>query len=430
MHQQHARDATPAARKLASRRNATHPGDSRRYSETPLICFSHLRWGFVWQRPQHLLTRMAYQRPVFVIEEPVFVSEAEPARLHVTRDAGVTILTPYLQLPDGFSRRTNRVIRSLLATYFLGDGEPLDAIVWYYTPMALGALPPDIVPSLVVYDAMDELKNFLGAPAALLHQEDTLLAAADLVFTGGPSLYRARVQRHPRTYCFPSGVDAPHFGRRDHHPPDDIAAVPKPIVGFYGVLDERIDLGLLDRIAECRPDWSLVLIGPVAKIDEGSLPHRPNIHYPGMRPYDALPAYLAQFDVAILPFALNKATEFISPTKTLEYLAGGQPVISTPVTDVVDLYGDVVNIAGTPRAFVAAIEHLLQEPEEQRAARRCRVEQILAEHDWDVIAGRMQELMHDVLSVQQQAAPRHGHASPAALGQQLQVEAGARGVGE
>jgi glycosyltransferase involved in cell wall biosynthesis len=367
----------------------------------PVICFSHLRWGFVWQRPQHLLDRLARDTAVFFVEEPEFAAAGEPC-LTTTSEGGVTVITPLLPLPDGtespwgFNHRTNQTIRALLASYFRGLREELTRpILWYYTPMAHGAEPDGLSPSLVVFDAMDELANFLGAPAELRAQEAALVARADLVFTGGPSLYEARKDRHPAVHCFPSGVEPAHFAQAANGipRPPDLDGRPRPVLGFYGVIDERIDLDLLTSIADARPAWTIAMVGPVAKIDPADLPNRPNILYFGKQAYRDLPAYLACFDVAMLPFACNEATRFISPTKTLEYLAGQKPVVSTPIRDVVDLYGTVVDVAETATEMVAAIERILAEPDGGHARRTAATRALLTWHDWEAIAGRMRALI-------------------------------------
>ncbi|MDQ3656327.1 MAG: glycosyltransferase [Chloroflexota bacterium] len=344
---------------------------------------------------------MARSRTVFIVEEPIFHDSSQSASLQVAEHSGVTVLTPWLPMSDGltegFGPATNPAIRSLLALFFNDESGRRDATVWYYTPMALGALPDNILANIVVFDAMDELSNFLGAPQDLRDRENILLREADLVFAGGPGLYEQRKHRNPRTYCFPSGVDAAHFSVAANSAPADIASLPKPIVGFYGVLDERIDFDLLDALAVLRPQWSIALIGPVAKIDERTLPKRNNLHYLGMRTYLELPHYLQQFDAAILPFAINDATKFISPTKTLEYLAGDKPIVSTPIKDVMDLYGSVVEIASAPADFVNAIERLWNEPATTGADRRRRTRAVLARHDWNVIVAKMEQLMSDAV---------------------------------
>lgn len=376
-------------------------------SSSGLIVFSHLRWSGVYQRPQHLLSRFARDIPVTVIEEPMFLfEEGAEGYLQVVNDGGVTVLTPMLPMASalgiGFRQEIIEDIRRLitpsLAALACDDGG--GPIVWYYTPMALGALPETIKPSLVVFDAMDDLASFRNAPQALRDQEAAIFRTADLVFAGGPSLYEARRDRHPSVHCFPSGVEAQHFARAVNEltPPDALTALPYPVLGFYGVLDERIDFDLIAAVADARPDWSLALVGPLAKIDEADLPRRRNIAYFGQQRYTDLPAFLAGFDVAILPFALNMATRSISPTKTLEYLAAEKPVVSTPIADVVSLYGNVVRVAENAAAFVAAVDAALSESTAERRQRLATGQVHLAEHDWNAIAEGMASRMVEHLT--------------------------------
>ena len=247
-----------------------------------------------------------------------------------------------------------------------------DYVLWYYTPMALDASRHLASPRAVVYDCMLELSAFRGAPPDLIVREAELLGRATLVFTGGQSLYEAKCRQHPRVYPFPSSVDVDHFAaaRRALTDPADQEPIPRPRLGFYGVIDERLDLDLLLALATIRPSWHIVMVGPVAKIDADDLPARPNIHYLGMKGYAELPLYLSGWDVALLPFARNEATRYISPTKTPEYLAAGRPVVSTSIRDVVRPYGDqgLVRIADTPGDMVLAVEAALSENADERAA--------------------------------------------------------------
>jgi UDP-galactopyranose mutase len=356
-----------------------------------LVAFSHLRWGFVWQRPQHLLTRFAREMPVVVVEEPEY--HPQGADVHVRHDHGVTVVTPLLPRTTGnygFGNHVNGQIARLLEP-FVCPGT--DLILWYYTPMALGAEPATVRPRLTVYDAMDDLASFRAAPPELRIREARLLSEVDLVFTGGPTLYRQRRDMHPSVHCFPSGVEAGHFASPNASPHEGLAHRPCPILGYYGVIDERLNLDLLAEIADLRPDWTIALIGPVAKIDESTIPERDNIVRFGQQAYDDLPAFLACFDVALLPFARNEATRAISPTKTLEYLAGGKPVVSTPITDVVTLYGDVVDFAATGIAFVAATEAVLNRTRDADRKWRTRAARLVAAHDWDCIAETMLAVM-------------------------------------
>lgn len=364
-----------------------------------LVCFSHLRWDFVWQRPQHLLTRFAQVMPVYVVEEP---EAGHPqAALRVTEQDGVTVVTPLLPAcAEGFGPSTNHQIRELLASLLEPRTAPGEVILWYLTPMAYGAEPQGLDPALVVFDAMDELANFHGAPRGLREREQALMAQADLVFTGGPSLYEARKDHHPSVHCFPSGVEIEHFAQAANGipRPRDLAQRPGPILGYYGVIDERLDLDLIAAVAAAHREWTIAMIGPVAKISRADLPRRQNIVYCGAQAYASLPSYLACFDVALLPFARNKATRFISPTKTLEYLAASKPVVSTPIADVFDLYGDVVRFGATPEGFAAAIAAFLHEDPQARAQRERASRSIVAQYDWDTIAGRMAGLMQEAIS--------------------------------
>ena len=371
-------------------------------SPTPdLVCLSHLRWDFVYQRPQHLMSRFARDRRVFFFEEPIFFEKTGdgPPWLDVSeRPGGVRVAVP--RLPHGLSAEEVERAQGDLLQGLLADHGVTDYILWYYTPMALG-FSQGLEPSAVVYDCMDELSLFRGAPPALLERERRLLELADLVFTGGQSLYEAKRERHPAVHAFPSSIDAEHFGRarRPVVPePADQAAIPHPRLGYVGVIDERIDLDLLAAVADARPEWQIVMLGPVVKIDPQSLPRRSNLHYLGMKAYGELPSYLAGWDVALMPFALNESTRFISPTKTPEYLAGGRPVVSTPIRDVVRPYGemDLVEIAGDPESFVAAAERAMArfgEGAEEREGWLRRVDDFIARGSWSRTHRHMSDLV-------------------------------------
>ena len=359
-----------------------------------VICFSHLRWNFVFQRPQHLLTRCARQGRVFFVEEPLFGS-ASP-RLDLTRDAsGVTIALPHL--PDGLSAdQISAMLRRLLDE--LARAHRIErAVHWYYTPMAF-EFSRHLPTAAVVYDCMDELSGFAGAPAGLADAERVLLASADVVFTGGQALFEAKRHLHPNIHAFPSSVDVPHFARaRDlTATPADQAGIPTPRAGFFGVIDERLDAALLAAAASLRPDWHFVLVGPVVKIDPASLPAAPNLHYLGPKAYDELPSYIAGWDVALLPFARNAATRFISPTKTPEYLAAGRPVVSTSIRDVVRPYGELglARIADDPLAFVAAMDQAIAD---DPAIRVAAADAFLSHTSWDMTWAAMLQRIHDAV---------------------------------
>ena len=359
------------------------------------VCLSHLRWNFVFQRPQHLMARAARDHRVFFVEEPL--PGTGPAHMDVQEiEANIWVAVP--RLPEGTFGKEAEEMQSRLLADLLQQFAVTRYVLWYYTPMALG-FTEALAPAAVVYDCMDELSGFANASSRLQEREAALFARADLVFTGGQSLYEAKRDRHLHIFPFPSGVDVAHFARaRDIQPdPPDQAAISHPRLGFYGVIDERMDYALLEGVAIARPDWQLVLLGPTAKIEVSALPRQANIHYLGMKTYAELPAYLAGWDVALLPFAQNAATRFISPTKTPEYLAAGKPVVSTPIRDVVRPYGEagLVHIAGDIPAFVAAIAQALTEDSVERQA---RTDTLLASMSWDRTWAQMLDHIEGVLA--------------------------------
>ncbi|MFL6677221.1 MAG: glycosyltransferase [Burkholderiaceae bacterium] len=374
-------------------------GTLDRPARAPLIVFSHLRWGFVFQRPQHLMTRLAKHFDVHFVEEPVFADGA-PALMSAMHENGVEVLTPRTNVvAPGFHDDQLGVLGALLADFVASRGI-VAPLVWLYTPMAL-PLVADLEPGAVVYDCMDDLASFKFAPPQLVEREAGLMALADVVFTGGPSLYEARRGRHPNLHCLPSAVDAPHYApaRLDRNAVESLQAaelhrgLPRPRLGFFGVIDERLDLALLAGIADRRPDWQIVMVGPVVKIDPAALPQRPNIRWLGMQRYAALPHLMACWDVCLLPFALNEATRFISPTKTLEYLAGGKPVVSTPIHDVASLYGAAVQIASTADEFVAAVDAALARSDGEHRDWAVRAQALVDGCTWDGTAAVIVNLL-------------------------------------
>ena len=384
--------------------------------DSPMIlCFSHLRWEFVFQRPQHLLTRFARTAPVVVWEEPIDAEDGASPSLHIrpTSDCpDVTLITP--RLPhSGSEDERNALLKQLLDGYLAGNTRRF--VAWYYTPMML-PFSRHLEPACTVYDAMDELANFRFAPPKLLDLERELLERSDVVLTGGYSLYESKKQRHGNVHPFPSSVDRAHFAqaRGTMTDPADQAALAHPRLGFYGVFDERIDLDLIAAVADARPDWQLVMVGPVVKISEDDLPRRANIHWLGGRTYNELPAYLSGWDVALMPFAINAATRFISPTKTPEYLAAGVPVVSTPIRDVKRHYERLagVRIAGTAEQFIAGCEAQLK----LRASGDrwlAEVDGLLSTMSWDITQARMAALIDEVIVKDVAADTRPALGAPA-----------------
>jgi UDP-galactopyranose mutase len=347
-----------------------------------LLCFSHLRWHFVTQRPQHLLTRAALTRRVFFWEEPYWDADdngdGTPTLELMHESPQLTVCRPHLPRAGNADDMQRDLLRRFMAEQHISA-----YTAWYYTPMALG-FTDRLTPEATVYDCMDELTGFLGAPPALAEREQDLFRQADTVFTGGMSLYEAKRKQHPNVHAFPSSIDVPHFAQalQQQADPADQDAIPHPRAGFFGVLDERFDLALVREVAALRPKVHFVFLGPVVKIDPATLPQAENIHYLGGKSYTELPAYLAGWDVALLPFAMNESTRFISPTKTPEYLAAGKPVVSTPIHDVVAGYGNegLVAIAPTPAEFATAIDRALQpQPESWHKAVAAK----LAGGSWD-----------------------------------------------
>lgn len=368
-----------------------------------VICFSHLRWNFVFQRPQHLLSRWAKECRVFYIEEPVqgkFDSNYLKT-IHNGTSTGLTIITPHVKDTSSEVEITNylkKSVNQIVEWYKISD-----YLLWYLTPMAV-QFTSDLKPKVIVYDSMDELSCFKGAHPNMLTNENNLFKLADVVFTGGYNLYEYKKDRHHNIYPFPSSVDQKHFrsglGGKD---PEDQALIPHPRVGFFGVLDERLDIELLDGLALKMPDIQFLMVGPVVKIDPASLPKHSNIHYLGQKTYNELPLYLANWDVAFLPFARNESTRFISPTKTPEYLCAGKPVVSTSIHDVVTPYGELglVEIADNVNDFSDAITRILERKD--KTSWQLKVKEHLNGNSWDLTWQQMREVIYKTIKEKESA---------------------------
>ena len=350
-------------------------------SEPDVICLSHLRWNFVFQRPQHLMSRYAISRRVFFVEEPILDHGATAPTLAMEAHGRLLVVVPHV--PASFTAAQVISAQRALLTQLIATERIRHYVLWYYTPSAL-RFSEHLTPEAIVYDCMDELSAFKGADRELPALERALFRKADLVFTGGQSLYDAKKHQHHNIHAMPSSVDVDHFmsARRYTDQPADQGAIAGPRLGFFGVLDERFDTALLDGIAQAKPEWQFVMIGPVVKIDPADLPRRPNIHYLGSKSYTELPHYISGWDVALLLFARNESTRFISPTKTPEYLAAGKPVVSTSIRDVVHPYGEMglVKIADAVPDFVRACELSLAEA---TPTRRAKADSFLRGTSWD-----------------------------------------------
>jgi glycosyltransferase involved in cell wall biosynthesis len=371
-------------------------------TSTDLVCFSHLRWNFVYQRPQHLMSRYSKQYRIFFIEEPIFDATAESFIEVSTPFENLFVVVPHLA--PGRPEEANIIQQRELISKLLIDKQILNYFFWYYTPMAL-TFSDHFNPQIIVYDCMDELSAFKFAPQALKERENELFLKADLVFTGGYSLYEAKKHKHPDVHAFPSSIDCEHFGkaRKYNQDPADQAIIPHPRIGYFGVLDERMDFDLVEAVARRKPEWSFIMIGPVVKIDPHSLPKNPNIYYLGMKQYTDLPSYISGWDVAMMPFAHNESTRYISPTKTPEYLAAGKPVVSTPIIDVLRQYGrhGLVSIAGTSEEFVRVTAMALENNDREEWLEK--VDETLSQNSWDKTWQRMMYLITRKLNEKQRS---------------------------
>lgn len=346
-----------------------------------MLVFSHLRWGFVYQRPQHLISRLSKSFKVLFIEEPIAFHEEERNTFDLeVINTQLHVLKPRCSEIAGIAD----ILKQFLSRRHFPIG-------WFYSA-AFSELLGDFEFERVIYDCMDELSLFRGANPQLVRQEKFLLSEADFVFTGGKSLYEAKKEHHQQVFCFPSSVEREHFEsvEQDLTLPADIEPIKKPIVGYFGVIDERINLELLHDVARLRPNVNFVMIGPLAKIEEQDLPREKNIHYLGMKNYKDLPAYIAAFNIAMMPFALNDATKFISPTKTLEYMAAGKPIISTAIKDVERDYRDCISIVNGPEEFSTAIDNLLDAKELKIGE---KYKEILDSTSWDQTAMKMEKII-------------------------------------
>lgn len=361
----------------ASSRNVSENDNVTNYD---MIVFCHLRWQFVYQRPQHLISRLAKNYKVLFVEEPIgFSPEEENTAILTEVTAQLQVLQPKVKSIED--------IANVLPKYVSNLKVPIG---WFYSA-AFSVLLKEKNFETVIYDCMDELSLFKGAPQELIDQEKFLISNADIVFTGGKSLYESKKEMHQNAFCFPSSVDEAHFAQALNgiEIPADIASIKAPIVGYYGVIDERIDLELLRETAAKSPEVSFVMIGPLAKIGESDLPKAKNIHYLGMKSYEELPAYLKAFDIAMMPFALNDSTKFISPTKTLEYMAAGKPIISTRIKDVVRDYSHCITLIENADQFCKAIENATMKTEKNLLT----YQEILVNTSWDATAEKMSAII-------------------------------------
>ena len=365
-------------------------------SDYPIIVHSHLGWDWVWQRPQQFLSRFSKRHQILFVEGPVpseEVTEPTSELREVTEFPNITIMRskmPAARWFDGayVDKERRKLVQELLAG-------PLglrfrDPVQWFYDPMAVTAFAGHMDEQAIVFDCMDQLSQFKGAPKELIRRERELLAIADVVFAGGPKIGRDKIKYNSNTHSYGCGVDVKHFGTarsKNTEIPADVADLPGPVFGFFGVVDERMDYELVARLADANPQGSVVVIGPMTKVDPSTVPQRPNLFWLGGRDYSLLPAYVKKFDVCLMPFALNEATEYINPTKALEYMATGKPIVSTPVEDVVLQFSGVVKISQSSDEFVALCLDAVANPD---AACIKRGRDLAARNSWESIVEAME----------------------------------------
>lgn len=360
----------------------------------PIICLCHLSWDWVWQRPQQYLSRFAKKHPVLFVE--TYCSDVPATNVefrHPADHPNVTVAqvhVPQSRWHDGdfVDRERRYALKAVLADQLKGQFE--NPILWFYDPMSVTAFLGELEERLVVYDCMDELSQFKGAPPELLVREHTLLRHADVVFCGGRKMREKRLPVNPNCHFFGTGVDIAHFGKarsKDLAIAPEIAALKGPVLGYFGVVDERIDYDLLAKLADARKDWHVVMVGPTAKVDPKEFPIRPNLHFIGGRSYDQLPALTKGFSVCMMPFALNAATEFINPTKALEYMAAGRPVVSTAINEVKSNFSSVARVAQTHQEFITWCVRETESPSVSRVQAGLR---LAADNTWEANIAKME----------------------------------------
>ena len=370
----------------------------------PIIVHCHLCWDWVWQRPQQFMSRFSQKHRVLFVETVAPDENLVTPLVQLRRFEkwpNLTLLR--LQFPtwrwnDGawVDRERRRLVKEALRGPLRGQFN--NAVQWFYDPMAVPAFAGKMGEIAVVYDCMDELSKFKGAPPEIRKREAELLSAADVVFTGGRRMWESKSQHNSNCHFYGCGVDVPHFGKARSEQtivPEDIANLPKPIFGYFGVVDERIDYELLEKLAKANPNGSIVMVGPMTKIDPAALPRPKNLHWLGGRDYAQLPAYCKGFDVCMMPFALNEATEYINPTKALEYMATGRGIVSSAIYDVVKNFGSVVKVANSHEEFIQFCREAAERADEGAIQRGL---EMASANSWESIVEKMEGHIAEALA--------------------------------
>jgi glycosyltransferase involved in cell wall biosynthesis len=388
---------TPGSRNGRSNKRAPAVRHARKpRGDYPIIVHCHLCWDWVWQRPQQFMSRFSHKHRILFVEtlcpDENLVSPLVQIR-RFEKWPNLTLLR--LQFPawrwnDG--ERVDRERRRLVKEALRGPlrGQFNQPVQWFYDPMAVRAFAGQMGEIATVYDCMDELSQFKGAPPEIRKRESELLGIADVVFTGGRRMWESKSKHNANCHFYGCGVDVPHFSKARSAQtlvPEDIAGLAKPVLGYFGVVDERMDYELLTKLARANPEWSIAMVGPVAKVDPATLPRVQNLRWLGGRDYAMLPACCKGFDVCLMPFALNEATEYINPTKALEYMAAGRPIVSSAIYDVIKNFGSVVQIADSHDQFIELCRVAAQRPDKERVEKGL---EMASANSWESIVENME----------------------------------------
>lgn len=388
-----------------------------------LLVLSPSRWDFMFRRTQQLMSRLAGRWQVLFVEEPRRSRNAAWLD-EQAQGEHLSVLVPHLpanlspHLPPSLDA-THDEPRRMLAAYLRQRDLRVD-VAWVSSPASLPLLD-SLDARCVVYDC-----HASSTAPRLRREQALLLERSTLVFANGPSLYESLREQHPRVMCLPDAVAAAHFAP-DAQRPHSVQAMhagslqrhlSAPRLGWFGVIDRRLDLDLLAQIADAHPQWSLVMVGPVVGLDASRLPQRANIHWLGVQPYSVLPHLLEGWDLCLLPFVIGAATRQLCPAQALEYMAGGKPVLCTPLHDVAWMFSDSVAIAERGPPFIAACEALLAESPAQRAQRALQMMATVSASSWDRSAQAVHEMLHTALASRRRGAASASieyAAAPAAL---------------
>ncbi|MBN1593755.1 MAG: glycosyltransferase [Candidatus Coatesbacteria bacterium] len=358
--------------------DSCHPGSDA--CRRAFVFISTHPFAGLWQRPQQIAVRIANRHPVLYVW-PRYASELarRKSKSEFTPSDGAKgvhllapLLLPFERAIKGIYRINLKTISSLISAALPridADGRP---VLWFYAPR-FAPIIDSLDHAAVVYDIMDEHSAFGFARRETMELERRLLESADVVFAGTNALAERKAEFAPDIKYYPCGVEFDHFSSAlggSLPVPAALSEVEGPVIGYFGAVDDRLDFDMIFAVARAYPEWNFLLAGPwLSSRQRSELETTGNIILPGLVDYSELPAYLARFDVAILPFVLNKLTLHIHPTKALEYLASRTPVISTAIPDVVKFYSGIIDIVSTADEFASAVERALEKPNEDAIER-------------------------------------------------------------